>query len=85
MQHRNAEFGIVRRTFTCATLATLTTIGLFGLVAHLMSRPVDQARSIAADDNIPIIELTVIKGTREAVPVGKAVADTGKTQRPEAI
>ena len=36
MQHRNAEFGIVRRTFTCATLATLTTIGLFGLVAHLI-------------------------------------------------
>lgn len=63
MRHRNEKSGIVRRTFTCATLAVATTIALFSLVASLMSNAIDRVRSPAVDDSIPVIELTVIEGS----------------------
>jgi hypothetical protein len=82
MHHRNADFEIVRRTGTCATLATLTTIGLFSLVANLMSAAIDQPRQ-TGDQAVRVMEVTVVTGRRESAAVVRT--DTSKDPRPQLI
>jgi hypothetical protein len=81
--HRKDE--VVRRTSICATLATLTTIGLFSLVASLMSQAAVNPRPAAIDDGIPVLEVTVIRAKREPVPIARADGDPAKAQRLELI
>jgi hypothetical protein len=82
MHHRNADFELVRRTGTCATLATLTTIGLFSLVAHLMTSALDTHRS--TDDGIRVMAVTVVTARRVALPVSNG-AERAKDERPSII
>ena len=66
MQHCKSNDDIIRRTLTCASLATLTTIGLFSLVAMLMSPSMDRTHR-GIGDGIPMLEVTVVKAKRQAV------------------
>ena len=76
------RFEIARRVGICATLATLMSIGVFALVASLMWQAIDHRRTTAAVavDQIPVLEVTVIKGKRQPVPV--ANVDTGARKSP---